>query len=53
MKYIVSHSFDKVTGEKFYYCHLEGYPYVPCFGSIGTKQHAENFAKMMNRSKGK
>ena len=23
-----------------YYCHLQGFPYVPVFGSFGTKKHA-------------
>ena len=51
-QYVISKDYDKVTHEEFYYCHMAGYPYVPVFGSIGTKQHAKKYRDMMNRSVG-
>lgn len=34
---------------KLWYCHLKGYPYVPCFGSFcDTKADALEYAKMYN-----
>ena len=52
MKYVISKGYDKITHEEFWYCHLEGYGYVPVFGSIGTKSHAKKYAAMMNKNKG-
>lgn len=31
-----------------YYVHKEGYPYIPVFGSIGTKQKAVIICKQYN-----
>lgn len=32
-----------------WYCHLEGFPYVPCFGSFCEKKsEAREYAKMHN-----
>lgn len=36
MKYVVSK--DSKSGA--WYCHMEGYPYIPVFGSIGDKKKA-------------
>lgn len=36
-----------------WYVHLEGFDYVPVFGSVGTKDHAKECARMMNRSMGR
>ena len=52
MKYVISKGYDKITHKEFWYCHLEGYGYVPVFGSIGTKSHAKKYADMMNKNKG-
>ena len=46
MKYIVSH--DLKGG--FWYCHKEGFPYIPVFGSIGDKAKAQKVCKEMNKS---
>lgn len=45
-KYVVS----KDTKGGFWYAHLEGYPYVPVFGSIGTKSHAMKVARLYNET---
>lgn len=37
--------------EETWYCHMEGFPYIPVFGSIGTKQHAERVRKMYNETR--
>lgn len=50
-KYVVSKSTDK-QGKEFYYCHLENYPYIPVFGSIGNKKKANDICKLMNGKKG-
>lgn len=42
MKYTVSHD-----GET-YWCHLEGFPYVPVFGSVGGKKKARKVMKERN-----
>lgn len=43
--YIVSQ--DVKTGR--WYCHVKGFPYVPCFGSIcESKAEALEYAKMYN-----
>lgn len=54
MKYVVSETKDAVdakTGKpcKCWYVHLEGFNYVPVFGSFGTKEHANKICKLMNR----
>ena len=36
-----------------WYCHKRGYPYIPVFGSIGSKAKARRVCDMMNRSVGK
>lgn len=36
-----------------WYCHMRGYPYIPVFGSIGSKQKAKAVCDMYNRSMGK
>jgi hypothetical protein len=46
-KYVVSKNTDK-QGKEFYYCHLENYPYIPVFGSIGNKKKANDICKLMN-----
>lgn len=38
--------------EDMWYVHLEGFHYIPVFGSIGTKKHAKEVARIMNRSVG-
>ena len=37
-------------GEKgpVWYCHMEGYPNVPVFGSVGTKRVAETVCRTRN-----
>ena len=50
MKYVVSKVYDKIARKEFWYCHQEGFAYIPVFGSIGTKSHANKFCKMMNTS---
>lgn len=37
------------TKEGAYYCHAEGYPYIPVFGSIGDKKKAQEVCRLMNR----
>lgn len=41
------------TPKETWYVHLEGYGYVPVFGSIGDREHAKAYAKRMNRSIGR
>lgn len=48
-KYVISQ--DKQSGA--WYAHMEGYAYIPVFGSIGTKDHAKRIAAMYNKSIGK
>lgn len=44
-KYVISQ--DKENG--LWYCHMEGFPYVPCFGSFCEKRSdAREYAKMYN-----
>lgn len=44
-KYVVSQ--DKKS--KLWYCHKEGYSYLPCFGSFCEKKsEAKEYAKMYN-----
>ena len=51
-KYVVNFDHDKITHEKFYYCHLRGFPYCPVFGSIGSYQKASAVCRTMNESIG-
>lgn len=45
LKYQVSQ--DMKSG--IWYCHLKGFPYIPCFGSFCEKQsEAKEYAKMYN-----
>lgn len=44
IKYVVSE--DKKSGA--WYCHMEGYPYIPVFGSIGDKKKALAVMKERN-----
>lgn len=37
------------TKEGAYYCHAEGYPNIPVFGSIGDKKKAHEVCRLMNR----
>lgn len=46
-RYTVSKTYDD-NGKECWYCHLEGFPYVPVFGSIGDKAKANKVCKMMN-----
>ena len=41
-----------VHEDKVYYCHLRNYPHIPVFGSIGSKQQANEICRMMNRNCG-
>ena len=52
MRYVVSRGVDK-TSKEYYYCHKDGFPYIPVFGSIGSKTHANKICREMNRSVGK
>ena len=46
--YIVSQ--DNKSG--LWYCHMKGFPYIPCFGSFcEIKSDAMEYAKMYNRLK--
>lgn len=47
-RYVVSK--DDKTGT--WYAHMRGYPYVPVFGSIGTKAHATVVARLRNETRG-
>lgn len=47
-KYVISTDIDRITGNKFYYCHQLGYPNIPVFGSIGSYQKAKSVMNMMN-----
>ena len=35
-------------GVKRWYVHMKGFPYIPVWGSIGTKQHAEKICRQYN-----
>lgn len=48
LKYVVSKGKD---GD-YYYCHMEGYAYIPVFGSIGDKKKASTVCRMMNKARG-
>lgn len=43
---------DRLRGyngdEELWYCHKKGYDYIPVFGSIGTKKHAESVCRVYN-----
>ena len=43
-RYVISK--DKKTDD--YYCHMDGYPHIPVFGSIGDKAKAKAYCNMMN-----
>lgn len=49
VRYVVSRVQE--CSEEIYYCHMEGFPHIPVFGSIGTKQQAERFRKMYNETR--
>ena len=34
--------------EKLYYCHAEGWPSIPVFGSIGSKAKAAKVCRLYN-----
>ena len=36
----------------FWYCHMQGYDYIPVFGSIGDKKKAQAVCDTYNRSIG-
>lgn len=40
------------TPKETWYVHLEGFYFIPVFGSVGTKKHAKEIARIMNRSVG-
>lgn len=44
MKYVISQD----TKGGFWYCHMEGYPHIPVFGSIGDRKTAIAYRNMMN-----
>lgn len=48
--YVVSEKTE--GGNRFFYCHQRGYPYIPVFGSIGDKKRANKVCHMMNQSVG-
>ena len=51
-KYVVSEvPSNMVSGckERLYYCHMEGFPRVPVFGSIGSKAKAKKIADLYNK----
>lgn len=50
MKYVTSKAYDKY-GQEFYYVHLENFPYIPVFGSIGDKRKADKIRKLYNQNK--
>lgn len=35
-------------GAEQWYCHMKGYPYIPVFGSIGTKAEAAAVCRAYN-----
>jgi len=35
-------------GKKLYYCHHEGFPQIPIFGSVGTRAHAQTVCDQYN-----
>lgn len=35
-------------GTEYWYCHREGYCYIPVWGSIGTKREAEKVCREYN-----
>ena len=39
-------SYDSSGG--FWYCHKRGFPYIPVFGSIGSKSKATKICRIMN-----
>lgn len=47
---------DKIMFDKdrkpVWYCHMKGFPNIPVFGSIGSKQKALAVCKQMNMKKG-
>lgn len=51
-RYIVSEvPADKTPGGcpvRLYYCHAEGFPDIPVFGSIGSKEDAARVCRMYN-----
>lgn len=40
---------DKKSGQ--WYAHMEGFAYVPVFGSFGTKAHALKVARLYNETR--
>lgn len=38
------------AGLELWYCHKEGYSYIPVWGSIGTKKEAEKVCREYNLS---
>ena len=40
-----------LDGSPVYYCHLDGFPNVPVFGSIGSRQKAVKVCRMMNKGR--
>ena len=52
MKYVVSEVPEKNkepgAPKRLWYCHMEGFPNIPVFGSIGTKKHAKSVCKKYN-----
>ena len=50
-KYVVSQTYDD-EHKPVWYCHLDGFSYVPVFGSIGSRQKAQTVCRMMNESVG-
>lgn len=44
MKYVISQ--DQKSGA--WYCHMEGFPLIPVFGSIGDKAKAKAYCNMRN-----
>lgn len=36
------------AGTEYWYCHKKGFPYIPVWGSIGTKKEAEAVCRQYN-----
>ena len=53
MKYVVDivpqkHLTSESKGETVYYVHMDGFPNIPVFGSIGTKAKANKICRQYN-----
>lgn len=51
-KYVVSKTHDDL-GNPVWYCHMEGYHYIPVLGSIGDAKTAKRVCRERNKSIGR